>query len=75
MKKSAITFGEGCICCLFASFPVLLQFYVPFYVKREKLDNFMCLLEFEFTKRLNEDSQAIPATRQFVQKVAVTKGQ
>ena len=27
-----------------AFFIILLQFYVPFYVKKEKMDNFMCLL-------------------------------
>ena len=42
---------------LCAFFPV---FYVPFYMKREKLDNFMCLLIFECTKRLKAHSQAIP---------------
>ena len=33
--------------------PILSQFYVPFYVKKKKkMDNFMCLLEFECAKRL-----------------------
>ena len=34
---------------------------MPFYVKLEKIDNFMCLLEFECAKRLRAHSQAIPA--------------
>ena len=34
--------------------------YVPFYVKKRKLDNFMCLLEFECAKRLKAHSHAIP---------------
>ena len=45
---------------LCALFPILLQFYAPFNVKREKMDNFMCLLEFICTKRLKVHSQAIP---------------
>ena len=32
--------------CLCAFFLIGLQFYVPFLVKQEKMDNFMCLLEF-----------------------------
>ena len=46
--------------CLCAFFPIVPQFYVPFYVKRKKMDNFMCLLEFECAKRLRAHSQAIP---------------
>ena len=38
--------------CLCAFFAVLSQCYVPFYVKNRKLDNFICLLEFECAKRL-----------------------
>ena len=45
--------------CLFF-IHVLLQFYVPSYVKKKKMDNFMCLLEFECAKRLKAHSQAIP---------------
>ena len=30
-----------------------------FYVKKKKMDNFMCLLEFECAKRLRAYSQAI----------------
>ena len=43
--------------CLFA---VLSKCYVSFYVKKRKLDNFMCLLEFECAKRLKAHSHAIP---------------
>ena len=43
-----------------AFFFILLQFYVPFYVKKKKIDNFMCLLEFECAKRLKAHSRAIP---------------
>ena len=46
---------------LCAYFFTLLQFYVPFYVKKKKIDNFMCLLEFECAKRLKVHSRAIPA--------------
>ena len=45
---------------LCAFFFILLQFYVPFYVKKKKIDNFMCLLEFECAKRLKAHSRAIP---------------
>ena len=33
---------------------------MPFYVKKKKIDNFMCLLEFECAKRLKAHSRAIP---------------
>ena len=33
---------------------------MPFYVKKKNIDNFMCLLEFECTKRLKAHSRAIP---------------
>ena len=33
---------------------------MPFYVKKKKNDNFMCLLEFECAKRLKAHSRAIP---------------
>ena len=46
---------------LCALFFISLQFYVPFYVKKKKIDNFMCLLEFECAKRLKAHSRAIPA--------------
>ena len=46
---------------LCAFFFILLQFYVPFYVKKKKIDNLMCLLEFECAKRLKAHSRAIPA--------------
>ena len=49
--------------CLCAFFPIVPQFYVPFYVKKKKMDNFMCLLEFECAERLRAHSQAIPALR------------
>ena len=42
-------------------FPLLLQFYVPHYVEKEKHDNFLCLLEYECTKRQKAHCQAIPA--------------
>ena len=50
----------GCNCCrnsltawcLCAFFLILSQFYVPFYVKKRKLDHFICLLEFKCVKRL-----------------------
>ena len=45
---------------LCALFFILLQFYVPFYVKKEKIDNLMCLLEFECAKRLKAHIRAIP---------------
>ena len=45
---------------LCAFFFILLQFHVPFYVKKKKNDNFMCLLEFECAKRLKAHSRAIP---------------
>ena len=48
------------IWCLCAFFLILLQSYVPFYVKKEKMGNSMCLLEFECAKRLKAHSQAIP---------------
>ena len=47
---------------LCAFFFISLQLYVPFYVKKKKIDNFMCLLEFECAKRLKAHSRAIPAT-------------
>ena len=50
------------IWCLCALFPILLQSYVPFYVKKEKIGNSMCLLELECAKRLKAHSQAIPET-------------
>ena len=53
------------VLCLCAFSPILPQFYVPFYVKKEKMDNFMCILEFECTKRLKVHSQAIPANQCF----------
>ena len=34
---------------------------LPFYEKKKKVDNFICLLEFEWAKRLKAYSQAIPA--------------
>ena len=46
--------------CLCAFFAVLSKCYVSFYVKKRKLDNFMCLLEFECAKRLKAHSHAIP---------------
>ena len=39
------------IWCLAFS-PTLLQFYVPFHVKKEKINDFMYLLEFKCAKRL-----------------------
>ena len=48
---------------LCALFFILLQFYVPFYVKKEKIDNLMCLLEFECAKRLKAHSRAIPVAQ------------
>ena len=36
--------------CAFS--PILPQFYVPFYVKKKDMENFMCLFEFECAKRL-----------------------
>ena len=48
------------VCCLCAFFPILPQSYVPFYVAKKTLDNIMCLLEFECTKRLRAHSRAIP---------------
>ena len=48
------------IWCLCAFFLILLQSYVPFYVKKEKMCNSMCLSEFECAKRLKAHSQAIP---------------
>ena len=48
------------IWCLCAFSSMLFHFYVPFYVKKEKIYNFMCLLEFECIKRLKAHSQAIP---------------
>ena len=50
--------GTWCLCAFFS---ILSQFYVPFYMKKRKLDNFMCLLAFECAKRLKAHSQAIPA--------------
>ena len=44
--------------CLCALFLILPQFYIPFYVKKTKMDNFMCLLEFECAKRLRTHSEA-----------------
>ena len=41
-------------------FPILPQFHVPLYVKKKKMDNFMCLLEFGCAKGLKTHSQAIP---------------
>ena len=58
----AISRDSPTVWCLCAFFPILSQFYVPFYVKKRKLDNFMCLLEFECAKRLKAHSQAIPAS-------------
>ena len=46
---------------LCAFFFMILLFYVPFYVKKKKIDNFMCLLEFECSKWLKAHSRAIPA--------------
>ena len=46
--------------CLCALFSILLKFYVSFYVKKKKMDNFMCLLEFKCAKRLKAHSRAIP---------------
>ena len=46
--------------CICAFFPILPQFYVPFYMKKRKMDNFMCLLEYKCAKRLRAHSQAIP---------------
>ena len=51
---------------LCAFFFVLLQFYVPFYVKNKKIDNFMCLLEFECAKRLKAHSRAIPGVNSII---------
>ena len=36
---------------------------MPFYVKKKKIDNFMCLLEFECAKRLKAHSRAIPVNK------------
>ena len=38
------------ISSVYVPFPLLLQFYVPFFVKLEKIYNFLCLLEFECAK-------------------------
>ena len=46
--------------CLCALFPTLYHSYVPFNVKKEKMDNSMCLLESECAKRLKAQSRAIP---------------
>ena len=46
--------------CLCAFFPILPQLDVPFYVKKPKLENFMCLWGFEYIKKLKVHSQAIP---------------
>ena len=52
---------------LCAFFSILPQFYVPFYVKkRNKKNNFMCLLEFECVKILRAHSKAIPVYNNFI---------
>ena len=51
------------IWCLCAFFSISFQLYVPLYVQIERMENFMCLLEFECAKRLKAHSQAIPAFR------------
>ena len=33
---------------VYVPFPYIDVFYVPFYVKKTKMDYFMCLLEFEW---------------------------
>ena len=34
---------------------------MPFYIKKQEMDNLMCLLEFKCAKRLKAHSQALPA--------------
>ena len=51
-----------CFTCLIAQM-ILLQFYVPFYVKKKKKYNCMCLPKFECAKRLRAHRQAIPVPR------------
>ena len=47
--------------CLCAFFYILPPFYVPFCVRKKKMHNFMCLLEFECAKTLKAHiGQAIP---------------
>ena len=60
-----LTRDSPSIWCLCAFFSISFQFYVPLYVQIEKLDNFMCLLEFECIKRLTAHSQAIPASHRY----------
>ena len=53
--------------CLYALFHIYcsnFQLYVPFYVNREQIYNFMCLLEFKCAERLKVHSQAIPGRSQ-----------
>ena len=47
---------------VYMPFPHIAQIYVPFNVKREKMENFMCLLKFECATRLKAHSQAIPVS-------------
>ena len=46
---------------VYVPFPLYCPILRAHLCKKEKMDNFMCLLEFEFTKRLKVHSQAIPA--------------
>ena len=49
--------------CRCAFFCILPQCYVPSNMKKTKIDNFVCLLEFECAKRQKAHSRAIPVGR------------
>ena len=53
--------GIAQLCDLYVPFSLYYYNFMCFYVKKKKIDNFMCLLEFECAKRLKAHSRAIPA--------------
>ena len=51
---------------------ILLKLYVPFHAKKEKMECFMCLLEFECSEKLKVHNKAIPGPDDVIYTLVVT---